>query len=367
MNPTLTAEMLGLPQGLFDAVKNLVSTTMHTGGFNLETRKVRKSDAEIKALNDQYKIDLRKARANKTALPTIPSFYEFKHFFTRVSTDVEHGVLMLNHIHDLIFEFGYEYSGVINGKHTFYKFFPVFEAGDKKVYLDFDSYFYLYQRADGKWIFTSENEMDKIVYLVPDEAATYKLPSGQLHTPFKQQQFTYEQIAESMQKTVEYVKEWDFDYILCEERNPKTHLTSIFPRWSDDGSEFATYINGIRHDLAPAVNTLVNEANQKYSDYDINMAALNVCEVPADHKDAESMGNFGECKDQWFENEEEAKVFTFNYDLDREVAVKSFAVEWARPGTGMTNGHYNRVHAYYDLKGGRVVQSSGHLNSLNEQ
>jgi hypothetical protein len=360
MNSILTAEMLEMPQELFDVAKNLVTTKKHTGYFKASTKAEPMPDKEWRALNDQYKIDLanwrREVKVNPSAKkPAIPNRYRDVTRFTALSKDEPFGALLLNWLHDLIHQGKFEYKGFVDGKYTLHKKFATFDPGDGNIYEDFDAYFYVHQ-VNGNWVFSSYNEIKNFVYEVPDNDKKVQIAPGRFYIPYKLQQFTAEEIAASLGWTVEKVWNHDFDYFECELRDPANYLTSIFPRWSEDGTEFGTYINCQLANSDLKLSSLINEAGGRYGDYDIVMSARNSCEVPADHKDAESTGNFGECFAKWYETEEEAKEFTFDYDFEKPSAVKAFSVEWARPGTGQVNGHYNRYSAYFDLKTNKVVQ-----------
>lgn len=341
MQEQLTAEMLGLPQELFDAVKNVVIDTRSTGGYTVKAVMQRISAAEWTKRQNEYKAALLAARLAKQPTTNIPrpTAYELVNVWTPVRKSEPHGVLLLNWVHDLIHAMGYEYKGrKANGDFILEYSTTDWYDANGKWYSDFTDTYRISFAGDMCYVYQNDTQNEQ-VYSV----------NGELKI------FDRETISAQSRVDIEQVNAHEQDYWIGKVRNPQTHLCSIFPRWSEDGSEFATYINGIRHDLAPKLSTLINEAGQKYSDYDVNMAALNSCEVPADHKDAESMGNFGECLDAWFETEEEAKSFTFLYDLTKPVAVKSFSVEFSA-ANGTPNGHYNRFSAYFDLKSNQVIQ-----------
>lgn len=341
MQEQLTAEMLGLPQELFDAVKNVVIDTRSTGGYTVKAVMQRISAAEWTKRQNEYKAALLAARLAKQPTTNIPrpTAYEVVNVWTPVRKSEPHGVLLLNWVHDLIHAMDYVYKGKNdNGEFVLEYTADEWLDGNGKQYTNFVDTYRIGFGSDFVYVFQNDNQNEQ-VYSV----------NGELKV------FNRETIAAQSGQPLEKVNEIEQDFWVGKVRNPQTHLCSIFPRWSDDGSEFATYINGIRHDLAPKLSTLTNEARQKYADYDVNMAALNSCEVPADHKDAESMGNFGECLDAWFETENDAKLFTFDYDLSKPVAVKVFAVEFSA-ANGTPNGHYNRFHAYFDLKENKVIQ-----------
>jgi len=354
MNEQLTAAMLDLPQELFDAVQHVVIHTKRTGGYAIDSKWERKKNAQIAQEQAAFKVALAEARRLKQPLPKPPTQYEWKHYFTPTQKTEGFGMHLLNYVHDMIHKFKYEYLGVVNGEHKFHKFHGDFLAADKQVYKDFDSYIYLLKNGT-TWMVRTENELPQLMFEVPDDANKVSLGNGRFYTPKKLQAFTIETIADSVGWSIGETVAHDVDYCLGKEQNPDTHLTSFFPRWSDDGTEFATYLSGKRHDLVN-INSLVNEAGQVWSDYDINMAAINSCDVPADHKDAESKGNLGECADAWFETEAEAAAFSFEYDLDKEWAVKQFAVEISA-ANGTPNGHYPRQVAWFNLKTGKVMQS----------
>ena len=334
--------MLGLPHELFDAVKHVVIDTRSTGGYTVKKVNQRISAAEWSKRQADYKAALLAARlaGKPTSSVPRPSAYELVNIWMPVRKSEPHGVLLLNWVHDMIHAMGYEYKGMNNNGSFVLEYTTTnwFDANGK-WYSDFVDTFSITINSTGDcYVYQNDNQNEQVYSI-----------NGVLTVVDR------ETIAAESKTSVEKVNLYEQDFWSGKVRDPQTHLCSIFPRWSEDGSEFATYINGIRHDIAPKVSALVNEAGQKYSDYDVNMAALNSCEVPADHKDAESMGNFGECADAWFETEEEAKSFTFQYDLSKPVAVKSFSVEFSA-ANGTPNGHYNRFSAYYDLKENKVIQ-----------
>ena len=351
----LTASMIGVPQTLFDATKNLVMETQHTGGFIAENKYVKMSAAEWKPINDKYKADLRSSKINGTPRPAVPSRYYWKTSFKPTSTDERFGAYALNYVHDMIWEFGYQYEGLIAGKHTLHRFSPLYQAADGNLYSDFDIYVYISSNADGSWHISSTNELPKYIFEVPDPANTVKLPNGSFHTPMKKVQFTEQQIATSLGWTVKQVQDWDYDYRKAIQRDPSKYITSVFPRFSSDGQTLTTYISGKSHKNVILSSLISN--NGKPINYSIEMMALNNCSRPSTAVDAESEGNFGECKDQWYNTEAEAETFSYDFDYTRNDAVTVFAVEIASP-SGFTNGHYERWHAYYNHKLGRPIQSS---------
>jgi len=355
MQEFLTAEMLNLPQVLFDTFKNVVVTTKHTGGFTIKSTNTKKPAALLALESKAYKEALALSRKNGTPRPTPVSQYYYVHKFTPTSKDEQYGMLLLNYIYDLIHSFKYTYEGEIDGKHTFHKFHGDFLAADKNVYKDYDSWVKISKGADDKWFIEKTNELPVLMFPVPDEANKTQIGPNTFLIPNKAQAFTYEQIAFSIGWTVEQTIAHDFDYEFGEEKDPSKYLTSMFPVWASDGNDFTTYISGQRYDLID-FKLLLAENGKKYADYDINMAALNDCSIPVDHKDADSTGNFGECADAWYETEEEAKAFTFDYDLNKAFAVKQFAIEVSSPN-GMPNGHYPRYVAWFDLKNNKVVHS----------
>jgi len=351
----LTAQMLGLPQELFDGVKNLVTTTDHTGGFTAKSTYTKLPASEWKVIQDKYKLDLKEARSKGLPLPKVPSQYYWKTSFVQSSSDKPFGTYVLNYVHDMIWEFGYEYEGFQNGKYTLHKFHGDYLAADGNVYSNFDSYFYIYQ-LDGKWVIGGDNELPKHIYAVPDPANTVTLANGTKHTPNKLVQYTKEEVAASLGWTVAQLDKFDLDYKVCEVRNPSTHITSMFPRYSSDGSQIFTYISGKRSDLVN-FKGLISSNGKTLSDYDIEIIALNDCPIPeVKSSDTDWTGNFGECLSRWYETEQEAAAFTYQYDYSKDFAVQVFAIEISS-SNGSPNGHYDRWHCYYDKKNGRVMQS----------
>jgi hypothetical protein len=343
MNQQLTAEMLQLPQEVFDAVKNVVLTTRSTGGYSVKPRYERVSAAEWSKRQADYKAALLAARLSGKPTSSVPrpSAYEWKNYWTPTRKSEPFGMLLLNYVHDLVHSMGFEYKGKdADDKFVFEYTADTWLDANGREYTNFVDTIKIYKNNANTWYVEQTDNQNEQLYEVQGIWTV----------------FSREQISQQSGWPIETVNSNELDYMYGTERDPSTHLCSIFPRWSEDGTEFGTYLNCKLANSDLKLSSLINEAGGRYGDYDIRMAALNSCEVPVDHKDAESTGNFGECFGQWFETEEDAKSFTFDYDFSKPVAVKSFSVEWARPGTGQVNGHYNRYSAYFDLKSNKVVQ-----------
>ncbi|NCX94119.1 MAG: hypothetical protein EBX40_05545 [Gammaproteobacteria bacterium] len=335
--------MLQLPQELFDAVKNVVLTTRSTGGYSVKPRYERVSAAEWSNRQKAYKDALLAARLAGQPITSIPrpSAYEWTNYWTPFRKSEPFGMLLLNYVHDIVHSMGFEYKGKDeNGKFVFEYFAESWLDGNGREYTNFVDTIRIYKNAASTWFVEQFDNQTEQLYEVQGIWTI----------------FSRDHIAQQAGVSVDTVNTNELDYMYGTERDPSTFLCSIFPRWSEDGTDFGTYINCQLANSDVKLSSLINEAGGRYGDYDIRMAALNSCEVPADHKDAESIGNFGECYGKWYETEEEAKAFTFDYDISKPVAVKSFSIEWARPGTGAVNGHYNRYSAYFDLKSNKVVQ-----------
>jgi len=356
MNQILTAQQLGIPESLFNDFKNVVAVTKKTGGFKTTVRSERRSVSEIAALQAQFKLDRMAALAKGLPVSSVkaPSFYKYVTYIQPGTSTVQYGMYLLNYIHDLIWENGYTYEGKVSNKHTFHCKDDSFLAADGNVYEDFDQYVTI-TKENGKWIIEQTNELPVRMLQVPDVANKVQIGPNEYHIPMMEVQFSVAEIAANLKWTEDQVIAWDRDFILCEERDPSKYVTSIFPRFSDNGLEFGTYISGTLGG-SELLKGKVSNNGKPISDYDIEFMALNNCAQPDIVLDAESQGNFGECADAWYENEEDAKLFSFDFDLNQPVAVTVFAVEVSAPN-GTPNGHYERWHAYYDHKNNRVMQS----------
>lgn len=341
MNENLTAEMVGLPTELFNDLKNVVATTQRVGTYLVRKVLKRVTPAEQKALNDKYKADLRAAALAgrpRSSVP-VPSFYYFTHEFTPTTKDSPFGMYVLNFLHDRIHTFGYVYNGVINGKHNLTLERENWLDADGNVYPNFTSTLEIWKDGS-QWKIQDTNSIPVQYYDV-----------NGIWTPF-----TKQQIADMMKVNLSVVEAQEADYWICEERNPSTHITSVFPVF-ESATDFTTYISGKRADLVTVGNMIANTGMKTLKDYDIEMIAYNDCPVPAQQaSDAASMGDGGECKAQWFETEAEAKSFKYDFDLNKSHAVLGFCIE-VSAANGTPNGHYERFHAYFDLKNNRVMQS----------
>jgi hypothetical protein len=341
MTEQLTAQMIGVPTEVFDALKNVVAHTKITGSYTAAKQLVRVSAAEQKVINDKYKADLRAAAfagKPRSSVP-VPTFYRFVTKFTPTQRTERFGVYLLNYVHDAIWQYGFEYKGMIGSEFLFTKFYENYTASDMVVYENIEITVKIFNQ-DGKWIVMQSDNVPVQYYSV----------NGEL-TPF-----TKEQIAGHLNATVETVEAQEADYWVCEERDPSTYITSIFPV-IESPTDFSAYINGMRADLVDFKNMISNTGVKSFKDYDIEMIAYNDCPVPAQQiSDAASMGDGGECKAQWFETETEAKSFVYDFDLTKENAVLGFHIEVSAPN-GTPNGHYERFHSYLNLKTGKVMQS----------
>lgn len=350
---TLDFNTLELPAELLE-LKDAVVVAKQSRRPVISTSFVRKPQAVIAELQVKYKADLLAFRTNGGTKPTAPSFYEWK---DQVSVDTKFespfGIYLLNYVHALIHEYGYEYVGKQEDSYVFHMQRENWLHANKKTYDIFEEVLRINpsQMTTG-YSLTRENNMP--VLCTVNGKATY---------------IEQEDLAKRLGKTTEELLSLFGDIWLIEERDPALYFTNIFPQIT--GVESGVYngdifINGLISDFYD-IGSLTTSYNMKGRDYVVEWRLYNAGEVG--DTTSLSSGNFGESfKRRFLKSDPKSKTITLipsdlkptydveshtlTYNPDKEQAILELYIEFM-PAQGKNDSY----SGYYNILTGEICQT----------
>ena len=224
--------------------------------------------------------------------------YEWADFFTPKTNATGVTINMIQQVINYVCEHGYE----VKGKN---------EDGS-----------WVLEREERHWEFNGQNYMTPFASIIINkEAQGCVFDDVEAHEAWKfksvtngvttELTYTVEQIAASMGKTVAQVIALQNDYFVGSVVDLDKCMGSLLLATEMDNNDVNVelFVNGKPWTEIENVRSLVNSTDQPLGEWSLKYRLLNECPVPADHKDAESMGNFGECAKSGYLNSRDANSF----------------------------------------------------------
>jgi hypothetical protein len=233
--------------------------------------------------------------------------------------------------------------------------FAMTTNGTTKIHTTPEGRMYVYFSPQlSKWVFEMQSRPDSYTFLVreanPNFDPTRPVSASNSRQITVRREFAVEELAAMAKVSVETIYQWDTDYYYGVERDPETHITSIFLEIFNSGDSLNVYAGQVYINGKPFSGTgygnYVTAVGKTGSDYVARWKMYNDCTKETAVNGGSEAGNYGLCElvgPMQSGDEQNPRVFVPQYD--REFAILELQIE-ELPAQGK-NLIY---HAYFDMK-----------------
>lgn len=250
----------------------------------------------------------------------------------------------LNFLHAYTHEFDFDYSGTVNGVHTWFKPVITFTLSGKEYRIDAQR-LDVWQEPSGRWVYKLLTYSSEYRVSVNRRVVTY----------------TAEQMAAIGKVSLDQLYEMDADYFYGYDRDPATHITSVFVTVSSDGSSYRaqTWVN-LKPVESQRYGSLVSSYGMTGSSYVVRWKKYNGCTALTAISGGTEKGNFGLCELRGpLAQGSEVNEQHFAFDSSQEYAVVECQIEERQ-----ANGKNATFSGYWTYKGCDIDDPCGPARRL---